>query len=53
MYEVTSPVFAAYADKFKDDKLADMILAANYLEFTPLMELLSAKLAITLSTMNI
>ena len=49
MYEVTSPVFAAYTDKFEDEKLAEMILVADRLINTSLLELLSAKLAITLS----
>ena len=31
MYEVTSPVFAAYTDKFEDEKLSEMILVADRL----------------------
>ena len=31
IYEVTSPVFAAYADKFDDERLCEMIMAADRL----------------------
>jgi hypothetical protein len=49
IYEVVSPNFAAFADKFKDDKLAQLILVANTLNNESLLEVLSAKLAIDLS----
>ena len=53
MYEVTSPVFAGFTDKFEDEKLCEMILVADKLVNIPLLELLSAKLAITLSQKSI
>ena len=49
IYEVTSPPYAAFADKFEDDRLCQLILAADKLNNQDLLELLSAKLAIHLN----
>ena len=46
---MTSPPYAAFADKFEDDRLCQLILAADKLNNQDLLELLSAKLAIHLN----
>lgn len=52
IYEVVSPNFAAFADKFREDSLAQLILVANTLNNESLLEVLSAKLAIDLSKLK-
>ena len=48
MFEVTSPIFASFSEKFDDEKLCEMIMVADKLDIGPLQDLLSAKLAIQL-----
>ena len=54
MIQVTTQVFADFADSIVDpDELAHMILASNYFQNDPLLDLLSAKMAITLANMDV
>eukprot|EP00347_Sterkiella_histriomuscorum_P004586 403359901 len=52
IYEITSPIFAKFADKYQDDELCQLILVADKLNNQALLELLSAKLAIHIQRME-
>ncbi|CDW76873.1 UNKNOWN [Stylonychia lemnae] len=52
IYEVTWPVYAEFADKFDDEKLSHLILVADRLNNQPLLELLSAQLAIKIQKLE-
>lgn len=53
IYDITSPWYATFVNQFEDEHLSEMILAVNYLNIQPLLELLCAKLALTLKTMDV